>query len=53
MMKNPRKYKDFDADSVKDVLKEAFDRAMKNLLFEGELNHVIGEIKKKDQTIKI
>lgn len=52
-MKNPKKYRDFDADSVKDVLKEAFDRAMKHMLNEAELNYVIGEIKKKDQTMKI
>jgi hypothetical protein len=52
LLKNPKKFRndsrDFDADSVKDVLKEAFNRAMQNLLYDAEINYVIKELKKKD-----
>ena len=58
MLKNPKmKFRkdsrDFDADSAKSILKEAFDRAMKNLLFENEINYFLKELKKKENDIKI
>jgi hypothetical protein len=55
MLKNPkmkiRTNSDFDADSAKSVLKEAFARAMKNLLPEAEINYVIREVRRKDTEI--